>query len=162
MVTGHNADNVAKVLIDGPATNAKFPPSGVVSTMMWCTDGALPAKVYSHIRYQPNEGDEKDVAIFDVRFTLSDSVRDLRLEGGALVRLIAGHLGGHAGPGSTRTPITLAHLTIEPGRNVIEIRSGDMHKGHALRAFVAEQEATGVIFGSFPAWRASRLDPRRE
>ena len=39
------------------------------------------------------------------------------------------------------------HLTIEPGRNVIEVRSGDMHKGHALRAFVAEQEATGVVFG---------------
>jgi trehalose 6-phosphate phosphatase len=39
------------------------------------------------------------------------------------------------------------HLTIEPGRNVIEVRSGDMHKGHSLRAFVAEQEATGVVFG---------------
>jgi trehalose 6-phosphate phosphatase len=39
------------------------------------------------------------------------------------------------------------HLAIEPGRNVIEIRSGDMHKGHAVRTFVAEQEATGVVFG---------------
>ena len=39
------------------------------------------------------------------------------------------------------------HLTVEPGRNVIEVRSGDMHKGHALRTFVAEQEADGVIFG---------------
>lgn len=39
------------------------------------------------------------------------------------------------------------HLAVEPGRNVIEIRSGDMHKGHAVRAFVAEQEAAGVIFG---------------
>ena len=38
------------------------------------------------------------------------------------------------------------HLSVEPGRNVIEIRSGDMHKGHALRTFVAEQEATGVVF----------------
>ncbi|WP_224273153.1 trehalose-phosphatase [Nocardioides lacusdianchii] len=39
------------------------------------------------------------------------------------------------------------HLTVEPGRNVIEVRSGDMHKGHALRTFVAEQGADGVIFG---------------
>jgi trehalose 6-phosphate phosphatase len=58
------------------------------------------------------------------------------------------------------------HLTIEPGRNVIEIRSGDMHKGQALRAFVAEQEATGVVFGgddlgdveAFEAVRSLRAD----
>jgi redox-sensitive bicupin YhaK (pirin superfamily) len=36
-------------------------------------------------------------------------------DGGALIRLIAGDLGGHAGPGSTRTPITLAHATLAPG-----------------------------------------------
>jgi trehalose 6-phosphate phosphatase len=39
------------------------------------------------------------------------------------------------------------HLTVEPGRNVIEVRSGDMHKGQAVRAFVAEQQATGIVFG---------------
>jgi trehalose 6-phosphate phosphatase len=39
------------------------------------------------------------------------------------------------------------HLTVEPGRHVIEVRSGEMHKGHAVRTFVAEQQATGVIFG---------------
>ncbi|MCB0972081.1 MAG: pirin family protein [Acidimicrobiales bacterium] len=39
-------------------------------------------------------------------------------DGGALIRLIAGELGGHAGPGSTHTPITLAHLTIAPGAQV--------------------------------------------
>ena len=36
-------------------------------------------------------------------------------DGGALVRIIAGEIDGHAGPGSTHTPITLAHATIEPG-----------------------------------------------
>lgn len=36
-------------------------------------------------------------------------------DGGALVRLIAGDLAGHAGPGSTWTPITYAHATIYPG-----------------------------------------------
>ncbi|OIV35578.1 pirin [Mangrovactinospora gilvigrisea] len=36
-------------------------------------------------------------------------------DGGALVRVIAGELGGHAGPGSTYTPITYAHASVEPG-----------------------------------------------
>ena len=36
-------------------------------------------------------------------------------DGGALVRLIAGDLGGHVGPGSTHTPITMAHATIAAG-----------------------------------------------
>jgi quercetin 2,3-dioxygenase len=36
-------------------------------------------------------------------------------DGGALVRLIAGEVDGHAGPGSTHTPITLAHATLRPG-----------------------------------------------
>ena len=36
-------------------------------------------------------------------------------DGGALIRLIAGDLGGHRGPGVTHTPITLVHATITPG-----------------------------------------------
>jgi quercetin dioxygenase-like cupin family protein len=40
VITGHDKANVAKVLIDGPATNAKYPQAGQVSTMMWCTDGS--------------------------------------------------------------------------------------------------------------------------
>jgi quercetin 2,3-dioxygenase len=36
-------------------------------------------------------------------------------DGGALVRLIAGELGGHRGPGDTHTPITYAHATVSPG-----------------------------------------------
>ncbi|MEO6988932.1 MAG: pirin family protein [Aquihabitans sp.] len=36
-------------------------------------------------------------------------------DGGALVRLIAGDLGGHAGPGSTHTPIVMIHATVAPG-----------------------------------------------
>ena len=35
-------------------------------------------------------------------------------DGGALVRLIAGDLDGHTGPGSTHTPITVAHATVQP------------------------------------------------
>ncbi|QXC59784.1 pirin family protein [Aquihabitans sp. G128] len=48
-------------------------------------------------------------------------------DGGALVRLIAGDLGGHAGPGSTRTPITMAHLTIAPGAQVRLPWTGDFN-----------------------------------
>src|SRR5688572_22449857 len=36
-------------------------------------------------------------------------------DGGALVRLIAGDLGEHRGPGATHTPITIVHATIQPG-----------------------------------------------
>jgi hypothetical protein len=39
-------------------------------------------------------------------------------DGGALVRLIAGDLDGHAGPGSTHTPIVVAHATMSPGSRV--------------------------------------------
>ena len=44
----------------------------------------------------------------DVRLLSSD-------DGGALVRVIAGDVAGHQGPGSTRTPITFVHATIAPG-----------------------------------------------
>lgn len=43
IVTGH-AGEVATVLIDAPATNAKHPAPGMVSTLIWSTDGA-PAKI---------------------------------------------------------------------------------------------------------------------
>jgi len=38
VVTGHDAKNVAKAIIDAPATNAKYPSGGVVSTLIWTTD----------------------------------------------------------------------------------------------------------------------------
>ncbi|HEY5835673.1 pirin family protein [Streptomyces sp.] len=39
-------------------------------------------------------------------------------DGGALVRLIAGDLGGHQGPGATHTPITMAHVSVTAGASV--------------------------------------------
>jgi redox-sensitive bicupin YhaK (pirin superfamily) len=36
-------------------------------------------------------------------------------DGGALIRVIAGQVAGHTGPGSTHTPINLAHVTLQPG-----------------------------------------------
>jgi redox-sensitive bicupin YhaK (pirin superfamily) len=62
----------------------------------------LPAALkFTAPRYQAITGDQLTM--------LSSS------DGGALVRLIAGDLGGHAGPGSTHTPITDAHATLAPG-----------------------------------------------
>ena len=39
-------------------------------------------------------------------------------DAGALVRVIAGEVVGHRGPGSTHTPITLIHATVSPGARV--------------------------------------------
>jgi quercetin 2,3-dioxygenase len=36
-------------------------------------------------------------------------------DGGALLRVIAGSVAGHSGPGITHTPITLVHATLSPG-----------------------------------------------
>ncbi len=44
IVTGHDSNNVAKVLIDAPASNAKYPAPGTVSTLIWSTD-SCPAKI---------------------------------------------------------------------------------------------------------------------
>jgi hypothetical protein len=40
-------------------------------------------------------------------------------DGGALIRVIAGDVGGHDGPGSTHTPISLVHATVEPGAELV-------------------------------------------
>lgn len=39
-------------------------------------------------------------------------------DGGALLRVIAGSLDGHEGPGITHTPITMIHATLRPGAEV--------------------------------------------
>jgi quercetin 2,3-dioxygenase len=40
-------------------------------------------------------------------------------DGGALIRVIAGDVAGHDGPGSTHTPISLVHATVEPGAELV-------------------------------------------
>jgi quercetin 2,3-dioxygenase len=62
----------------------------------------LPAKdKFSAPKYQSIEG--------------GDSTLVASADGGALVRIIAGAIGGNTGPGSTHTPITMAHATVQPG-----------------------------------------------
>ena len=39
-------------------------------------------------------------------------------DGGTLIRVIAGELAGHQGPGMTYTPITLVHATLSPGASL--------------------------------------------
>lgn len=59
------------------------------------------AQKWADPRYQNLEGNDSEL------ITTHD--------GGALIRIIAGSIGGYTGPGSTHTPITLAHATIAPG-----------------------------------------------
>ena len=40
-------------------------------------------------------------------------------DGGALVRVIAGDVAGHAGPGRTHTPIAMVHATVSPGARLV-------------------------------------------
>jgi redox-sensitive bicupin YhaK (pirin superfamily) len=39
-------------------------------------------------------------------------------DAGALLRIVAGTVAGHGGPGSTHTPMTFVHATLEPGATI--------------------------------------------
>ena len=76
-------------------------------------------------------------------------------DGGALLRLIAGQLDGHAGPGSTHSPMTMVHATVangaevtvpwDPGFNaLVYVLSGDGSVGADRRPVTAGQLA---VFG---------------
>src|SRR5579863_6762997 len=40
-------------------------------------------------------------------------------DGGALIRVIAGEVAGHKGPGVTHTPIAMVHVTLAPGSRLV-------------------------------------------
>jgi hypothetical protein len=62
-------------------------------------------------------------------------------DGGALVRVIAGEIAGHAGPGSTYTPMTYLHATLSPtARLVLPWRPED----NALVYVLAGHGSVGV------------------
>lgn len=64
----------------------------------------------------PAEDKMKDPRYQDIR---GGSVKLLTsADGGALIRVIAGELDGHEGPGITHTPITMVHATLQPGAAV--------------------------------------------
>jgi quercetin dioxygenase-like cupin family protein len=44
VITGHDSNSVAKVILEGPAANTKRPREGVSSTLMWSSD-EMPADI---------------------------------------------------------------------------------------------------------------------
>ena len=44
-----------------------------------------------------------------------DSAMVTTADGGALIRILAGELDGHQGPGLSHTPLTITHVTVAPG-----------------------------------------------
>ena len=90
----------AGILHDELPTERLFRQGGPVhGVQLWVN---LPAKIkFSRPRYQA---------------ITADALRLLTTpDGGALIRLIAGDLGGLSGPGVTFTPITYLHATVAPG-----------------------------------------------
>jgi redox-sensitive bicupin YhaK (pirin superfamily) len=48
----------------------------------------------------------------------NDSTMVTSTDGGALLRVLAGEVDGHAGPGISHTPLAITHLTLAPGAQV--------------------------------------------
>jgi hypothetical protein len=100
-----------------------------------------------------------------------DSVLVTSPDGGALVRVIAGDVGGHRGPGSTHTPISLAHATVEPGAELVLPWPGEFNAlvyvlaGRGTVGAAAQPLHTGqlVVHGSGDAltlWAAEEQEAR--
>src|SRR4051794_1585825 len=77
-------------------------------------------------------------------------------DGGALLRVIAGDIAGHDGPGSTYTPMTMVHATVSPGaaldvpwraefNALAYVLSGDGYAGAERRPVTTGQL---VVFGA--------------
>lgn len=72
-------------------------------------------------------------------------------DGGALVRVIAGELAGHQGPGNTHTPITMAHATLAPGARL------DLPWGRDFNALVYAMGGSGTVGPSAVPLRPGQL-----
>ena len=72
-------------------------------------------------------------------------------DGGALVRLIAGDLGEHRGPGATHTPITIVHATLQPGAEL------DLPWRPDFNALVYVLSGTGYVGGERRPVRPGQL-----
>jgi redox-sensitive bicupin YhaK (pirin superfamily) len=90
-------------------------------------------------------------------------------DAGALVRIIAGTIDGHTGPGSTATPMTMAHASLQPGARLhlpwpreqnalVYVLSGDGTVGAERRAIRSGQLA---VLGAGDAVQVA-ADPRQE
>jgi redox-sensitive bicupin YhaK (pirin superfamily) len=72
-------------------------------------------------------------------------------DGGALVRVIAGDVGGHAGPGTTYTPISIVHATVSPGARL------DMPWNRAANALVYVLGGSGRVGADNVTIRSGQL-----
>ena len=81
----------------------------------------------------------------------SDVVLLASADGGALVRLIAGDIDGHAGPGSTHTPIAMAHVTVQPGARL------DLPWNPAFNALAYGLEGSGSVGAEAAGFGQGRL-----
>ncbi|HEY5250068.1 MAG TPA: pirin family protein [Acidimicrobiales bacterium] len=77
-------------------------------------------------------------------------------DGGALVRVIAGEVGGHGGPGSTHTPMAMVHTTVSAGARLVLPWPRDFNalvyvlagRGSAGSAGAAVRTGNLVVFGA--------------
>ena len=77
-------------------------------------------------------------------------------DGGALLRVIAGEVAGHQGPGITYTPIGLLHAALAPGAAAAALAGGLQRAGVRPRRFrLGGCRAAAGRYGS-----ARRLRPR--
>ena len=89
-------------------------------------------------------------------------------DGGALIRVIAGEIAGHAGPGSTHTPITLVHATVSPGASVTLPWRPDFNSLGYVLSGAAWPELSGGRLTTASSWYSgqatrspSQLTPNR-
>jgi redox-sensitive bicupin YhaK (pirin superfamily) len=101
----------------------------------------------------------QDIEARDVALLASD-------DGGSLIRVIAGSLAGHQGPGVTHTPITYLHATVAPGARLtlpwpedfnalVYVLSGRGHAGIEQRPV---DEGQLAIFGGGSALTVTAAD----
>jgi redox-sensitive bicupin YhaK (pirin superfamily) len=97
-------------------------------------------------------------------------------DGGTLVRVIAGEVAGHAGPGSTHTPMTLVHATLSPGARLsLPWRPTDNALVYAMNGYGSvgaavpgRQEPTSIrtgqlaVFGPGDAITVTAADARQQ
>jgi redox-sensitive bicupin YhaK (pirin superfamily) len=77
-------------------------------------------------------------------------------DGASLLRLIAGDLGPHQGPGSTHTPITMIHASVSPGAELVLPWRSDFNalayglagRGHAGPEDRPFRMGQAVVFGN--------------
>ena len=80
-------------------------------------------------------------------------------DGGALIRVIAGDVAGHAGPGSTYSPMTMVHATLSPGARVSAALAVGLQRARLRPGGAGERRARGPADRGRPARRSRARAP---